>query len=88
MSIINEKQNKISFFFQQLNEIVGYIVSAVFWLTSMGVTIGITSSGHYGLMILDMGDGFADIYIKPWTRIGPYIIGMVAGYLLYKYRFS
>ena len=30
------------------------------------------------------GDGFADIYVKPWTRIGPYIIGFLTGYILYK----
>ena len=24
------------------------------------------------------------IYIKPWTRIGPYVVGFYTGYLLYK----
>ena len=37
-------------------------------------------------MFQDMAANQADIYVKPWTRIGPYIIGLVAGYLLHKFR--
>ena len=54
----------------------------------MAATMGISMSGQYGIMFLDMGEGMVDIYIKPWTRIGPYVVGVVAGYLLYKYRYS
>ena len=25
-----------------------------------------------------------DVYIKPWCRIGPYVVGFFAGYILYK----
>lgn len=28
-------------------------------------------------------DYFQDIYGKPWCRIGVYVIGMMAGYILY-----
>jgi hypothetical protein len=28
-------------------------------------------------------EGFKDIYIKPYCRIQPYIMGIVLGYLLY-----
>ena len=28
-------------------------------------------------------DNFIDVYIKPWCRIGPYVVGIVTGYLLY-----
>ena len=24
------------------------------------------------------------LYVKPWTRIGPYVIGFSLGYILYK----
>ena len=27
---------------------------------------------------------FDDLYDKPWTRIGPYVIGVYAGYILYR----
>ena len=27
---------------------------------------------------------FDKIYDKPWTRLGPYLIGMAAGWLLFK----
>ena len=30
------------------------------------------------------GEGFADIYDKPWARIGPYVVGFLTGYILYK----
>ena len=26
---------------------------------------------------------FADVYVKPWCRIGPYIVGIMVGYLLH-----
>jgi len=29
-------------------------------------------------------DAFSLVYIKPWTRIGPYIVGLYTGYLLYR----
>lgn len=29
-------------------------------------------------------DYFSKYYIKPWCRMGPYIIGIMFGYLLYK----
>jgi len=69
------------------HELFGHLVAAVFWLTSIFSNLGITLSGTYGILFTDLsGPAFADIYVKPWTRIGPYIIGIVAGYLLYKYR--
>ena len=30
------------------------------------------------------GENFTDVYIKPWCRIGPYVVGFFAGYILYK----
>ena len=31
-----------------------------------------------------MGNWFADIYASPWCRIGPYVIGIFVGYILYR----
>nr|KAG5703831.1 hypothetical protein BaRGS_031465 [Batillaria attramentaria] len=33
---------------------------------------------------LSQRDYMADFYIKPYTRMAPYIVGMVAGYILYR----
>ena len=52
----------------------------------MGSLIGISIANNSGILIADLGANMRDIYVKPWTRIGPYIIGLVAGYLLYKFR--
>jgi xanthine/uracil permease len=27
---------------------------------------------------------FDKIYDKPWTRLGPYLVGMIVGWILYK----
>ena len=50
----------------------------------MGLTAAIASSGPYGVMVNDMGWGFYLIYVKPYTRVGPYLIGILAGHLLYE----
>ena len=69
------------------NRILGFGVSATLWLAHIATTLGITINGKYGILITDLAnDTFNDIYTKPWTRIGPYIIGLVAGYLLYDFR--
>jgi len=71
----------------KIHKIAGHIMASVFWLISIGSNIGITASGKYGITFGNQGEGFMfDIYTKPYTRIGPYVIGMVAGYLLYQYR--
>ena len=74
--------------FLQQNRILGFVVSALFWSASIATTLGISVNGKYGILINDLGgtDTFNDIYIKPYTRFGPYIIGLVAGYLLYDGR--
>ena len=30
------------------------------------------------------GEDMVAIYIKPWCRIGPYAVGFLAGYILYR----
>ncbi|XP_053380232.1 nose resistant to fluoxetine protein 6-like [Mercenaria mercenaria] len=32
----------------------------------------------------DVFDGMDKLYFKPWTRIGPYVVGFFLGYILYK----
>ena len=27
---------------------------------------------------------FEDVYVKPWIRIGPYVVGLFTGYILYR----
>jgi len=66
---------------------LGFAISGLFWVGSMGCTISIALSGDYGILITDLaGNAFQDIYVKPYTRFGPYVIGLVAGYLLYETR--
>ncbi|XP_011450645.3 nose resistant to fluoxetine protein 6 [Magallana gigas] len=73
------------------HEIAGIIVCLVFLL---GTTIapGVLST-HYDMppSLFTVGgsqdgivDYFSKYYIKPWCRMGPYIIGIMFGYLLYK----
>lgn len=49
-------------------------------------------SSHYNVLPALIGGGgsepltspFMLLYIRPWTRIGPYLVGMATGYILYK----
>lgn len=45
-------------------------------------------SRHYDInanliLTADQGNAMQEIYFKPWTRIGPYVIGFLTGYLLF-----
>nr|XP_022323723.1 nose resistant to fluoxetine protein 6-like [Crassostrea virginica] len=73
------------------HEVAGILVCSVFLL---GTTIapGVISS-HYDMppslfSTSGSAQGFLEYfnkyYIKPWCRMGPYIIGILSGYLLYK----
>ncbi|XP_046558443.1 nose resistant to fluoxetine protein 6-like [Haliotis rubra] len=63
--------------------------SAMTFLLTTFITSGITSK-HYGLpasMLTNPGKTLVYMdkyYFKPYTRIGPYIVGLWVGYLLYK----
>ena len=66
---------------------MGFALTLITWLVSTASIVGIAYKDNSGILLLDGGaDTFDDIYIKPWCRIGPYLIGLVAGYLLYKFR--
>ena len=73
----------------QFHKGVGYIVALLFWLASIGSLIGISVRDYPGILIFDGKEhkhDFERIYITPWCRIGPYIIGLVAGYVLYDFK--
>ncbi|XP_076080493.1 nose resistant to fluoxetine protein 6-like isoform X4 [Mytilus galloprovincialis] len=58
------------------------------FLVGTTITTGVIST-HYDIPAnnFDAGnskDWFPKIYIKPYCRMGPYLVGMYAGYLLYK----
>ncbi|XP_060563003.1 nose resistant to fluoxetine protein 6-like, partial [Ruditapes philippinarum] len=62
-------------------------LSCLLALSGYVVSRGLISK-HYEfnanlLFSTDMDDIF-EIYFKPWSRIGPYVVGIYTGYLLYK----
>ncbi|KAL3870229.1 hypothetical protein ACJMK2_038306 [Sinanodonta woodiana] len=66
--------------------IIGGIVSSIF-LTATFITSGVIASvNDVDANILNQKGtiGFMQLYIKPYCRIGPYIIGILTGYILYK----
>ncbi|KAG8225584.1 hypothetical protein J437_LFUL002103 [Ladona fulva] len=59
------------------------VVSGFFLLVSSWVTTGvITYIARHSPSIEEPFSFFDEIYDKPWTRLGPYIVGMAAGWLL------
>ena len=79
----------------------GLIAVAVLLAASIGVTGFI--AGYYGfpanqfgplffgtdIRPTDFPDQFTEIYVKPYCRISPYLIGIVLGYIFFKnYRFK
>ncbi|XP_076091676.1 nose resistant to fluoxetine protein 6-like [Mytilus galloprovincialis] len=70
------------------NKVAGTIVTAMF-LGGTTIATGIIST-HYdlGLSTFDKNamDYFNNYYIKPYTRMGPYLVGIYTGYILYKIK--
>ncbi|XP_033763400.1 nose resistant to fluoxetine protein 6-like [Pecten maximus] len=67
------------------SKIIGTIVCLAFLLGTF-IATGVIST-KYDLpptSFIPSEKYFEYYYIKPWTRMGPYIIGIMAGYLLYR----
>ncbi|XP_069118681.1 nose resistant to fluoxetine protein 6-like [Argopecten irradians] len=69
--------------------VLGFVVCGVFLLASY-ITTGVLSS-HHGWAATPLEQRvnqdavttyMTEYYVKPWCRIGPYIIGIMAGYIL------
>ncbi|KAK7495814.1 hypothetical protein BaRGS_00013034 [Batillaria attramentaria] len=80
----------VPFFF---SPIIGVISSAVFLLVTSIVPGVLAMQQHFppsflapveGNNTFDMQDYMGDYYIKPYNRMGPYVVGMLAGYFLYR----
>ncbi|XP_029644314.1 nose resistant to fluoxetine protein 6-like [Octopus sinensis] len=71
------------------SEIVGFVLIGVFSLAQL-ITTGVVSTTEKLPPVMFSQDSdisqkyFTDIYVKPYIRIGPYLIGILVGYLLYK----
>ncbi|RUS70552.1 hypothetical protein EGW08_021681, partial [Elysia chlorotica] len=62
---------------------MGYIMAA------MLITIHLASNAwlvyDYNFDILRPGEGYSfKLYFRPWTRVGPFVIGLIFGYILYR----
>ncbi|KAL3870249.1 hypothetical protein ACJMK2_038326 [Sinanodonta woodiana] len=66
--------------------VIGGIVSGIF-LTATFITSGVISSvNDVAANVFAQGgnNGNLELYIRPYCRIGPYIVGIIAGYILFK----
>ncbi|XP_014788954.2 nose resistant to fluoxetine protein 6 [Octopus bimaculoides] len=64
---------------------LGHLVALLLLVAHFAVTAVIATLNHSSITLVsqDNNDDFDQIYIKPYTRIGPYLIGMLYGYHLY-----
>ncbi|KAK3592290.1 hypothetical protein CHS0354_032680 [Potamilus streckersoni] len=73
-----------------VSPVVGGIMSMIFLIITTVVPGVIAAQKHYSATYPDisgnpaMVDYFDKVYIKPYCRMGPYIIGLITGYLLYR----
>lgn len=59
-------------------------ILAVFMISSWGTTAFIAFNNNHMPNTDDPLALFDKIYDKPWTRLGPYLVGMCVGWLLFK----
>ncbi|KAL3870699.1 hypothetical protein ACJMK2_038743 [Sinanodonta woodiana] len=70
--------------------VFGGIMSLVFLIITTVVPGVIAAQKHYTATYPDMSgnpamvDYFDKVYIKPYCRMGPYVIGLITGYVLYR----
>ena len=72
--------------FKQFHWFLGYAICSFFLIASVGSTIAISYINKSGILFLDATANMEDLYIKPWIRISPYIIGMATGYLFHRFK--
>lgn len=60
------------------------VAIGVFLFTSWTTTFIIAMKHNYVARVEEPFALFDQLYDKPWLRIGPYLVGMIAGYFLFK----
>nr|XP_054759834.1 uncharacterized protein LOC129265960 [Lytechinus pictus] len=71
---------------------VGMIVIAILCVASLATTIGLMVANDFKVALMGFGssytakDIFSTVYIKPYCRITPYLVGMVLGYAFHSWR--
>ncbi|CAG5034852.1 unnamed protein product [Parnassius apollo] len=63
---------------------VSVILTGVFFLSSLVTTGYVSWSSEHVPSGEDPFTQFDKIYDKPWTRLGPYLVGMATGWILFK----
>lgn len=67
-----------------LTVILGILILGLFITAYLVILFGLKSSTYAGVSFL-LSDPTMDlIYTKPWSRISPYIVGFLLGYVLYR----
>lgn len=59
-------------------------LSGVFFISSLFTTGYVSWSNEHIPNSEDPFTQFDKIYDKPWTRLGPYLVGMFTGWILFK----
>ncbi|KAL3870700.1 hypothetical protein ACJMK2_038744 [Sinanodonta woodiana] len=73
-----------------MSPVFGVIMSLVFLIITTVVPGVLAVQKHYVAMFPDvtgnpaMVDYFDKVYIKPYCRMGPYVVGLITGYVLYR----
>ncbi|XP_037936146.1 uncharacterized protein LOC119670101 [Teleopsis dalmanni] len=62
------------------------IIIGTFLLSSWAVSGVISLNYHYTHKVANPFESFDFLYDKPWQRVGTYIIGMIAGYIVFKVK--
>ncbi|XP_055297842.1 uncharacterized protein LOC129566166 isoform X2 [Sitodiplosis mosellana] len=61
-------------------------IIVTFLLTSWVVSALVSLNFNYEHRTSEPLESFGYLYEKPWTRLGPYVMGMMAGYVLNRYK--
>lgn len=66
--------------------LLGYVTTGVLLFAHIVTVFVISQVRKVGVSMISSADLMTLLYMKPWARIGPYLVGVLAGFAYYEWK--